>query len=985
MPSFYIYHYGAFKDLLIIFQRAPKIIVDRQQRLDDEYIKGLNNSHGNILAMDSIYRYMLIKGISQEMTVKLERLFYNCHYKKVVPVESPFRLLGKEDFLNLISTVDISDRFSLYIKQSENIKNSYLQDFSLYTQQVEYTGVSENGQLTTDESYIRMKIVSVGPSFIHITHGQFTQTSRFLRKYYKNDNFIKVDFIDESYKKLFTNKFNTQELAEIYNIVCTKGISIANRHYSLFFATTNNIRNNSMWFIDEEYLRREGITKQDIYKDLGIESLLNNGEFVSKVVARLSLNFSGTVAYTVGSINYVTIDDIEIGGYIFNDGCGKVSLKLLKDICSRLNKDEFASAIQIRYKGAKGVIVANNELVDNDIHLTKSMVKFECHNSDELEICRFADYSPGFLNLQIIILLIANGVRPNVIFKFARKTINSIYNTSLVDFRRTMAKIKSMKINEENHFLTTHAVNTYIYNRLSVLSKKYKIPIKKSAFLMGVIDYYGLLNENEVYVQLNVDGKRKVLQGDILITKNPCLSLFDLQKATAVSLSHPFYKDYLYNVIVFPAKGTIPLTYKISNSDLDGDIYWLCWEPNLVKSVKPRDFALKHRYRQVSSSKFIPIERITIDNFDKTLCSFFNYFQKNYKLDRVNNLINSHANNLLRLYYGEANYKREESINHIEYLANIHCVEVDACKNGNSSHINTLSGLNIKTPDFLKKNNFIEKVDYFFILKKRLLEYKYEHGDYDVNYEEALKELGIKTTEKYRNKYLKDFEKNQYGDLDWEFNYRQYIRKSALYVIYKMISFETHQHDIFYNLIYLSSEKYYYDKVHLKRNVTIDLHGVGRSVILDIRDKLIAFNQEIKTIMIANNFINEIDVVYMIFLKIPYKDISTKDTVEWQNAINHRIKVLFDNFVNSLSHINKEIVKEVLFILIYQLKGQPIIVNNRAEYFFDEFLSPDCYPIKDINQFLKEMMGLQNTELMRNFYYERIKLVSLIDLYKSNN
>jgi hypothetical protein len=73
----------------------------------------------------------------------------------------------------------------------------------------------------------------------------------------------------------------------------------------------------------------------------------------------------------------------------------------------------------------------------------------------------------------------------------------------------------------------------------------------------------------------------------------------------------------------------------------------------------------------------------------------------------------------------------------------------------------------------------------------------------------------------------------------------------------------------------------------------------------------------------------------MIFLKIPDKDIGTKDTVGWQKAIRHMVKVLFNSF---FSHVDKDIVKEVLFILIYHLKGQSVMVSDRAISFFDEFL-----------------------------------------------
>jgi hypothetical protein len=45
----------------------------------------------------------------------------------------------------------------------------------------------------------------------------------------------------------------------------------------------------------------------------------------------------------------------------------------MKDICKDLNKGIFSSAIQVRYKGAKGVLVVNPRIEGKKIILTKSM------------------------------------------------------------------------------------------------------------------------------------------------------------------------------------------------------------------------------------------------------------------------------------------------------------------------------------------------------------------------------------------------------------------------------------------------------------------------------------------------------------------------------------------------------------------------------------------------------------------------------------
>lgn len=73
-----------------------------------------------------------------------------------------------------------------------------------------------------------------------------------------------------------------------------------------------------------------------------------------------------------------------------------------------------ANIFQVRFQGAKGMLVLNRQLDPNTIMLRKSMVKFNCPNK---EACRYLDilswnsYGAGTLNRQIITLLQANGLK----------------------------------------------------------------------------------------------------------------------------------------------------------------------------------------------------------------------------------------------------------------------------------------------------------------------------------------------------------------------------------------------------------------------------------------------------------------------------------------------------------------------------------------------------------------------------------------------
>lgn len=83
---------------------------------------------------------------------------------------------------------------------------------------------------------------------------------------------------------------------------------------------------------------------------------------------------------------------------------------------------------------------------------------------------------------------------------------------------------------------------------------------------------------------------RHVVAGPVLITKNPCVHPGDVRKVS--TLTHE--KDperfnqmsHLYNVIVFSTKGTRPLQNMMSAGDLDGDVYMVIWDEQLVNAVK---------------------------------------------------------------------------------------------------------------------------------------------------------------------------------------------------------------------------------------------------------------------------------------------------------------------------------------------------------------------------------------------------------------
>ena len=116
--------------------------------------------------------------------------------------------------------------------------------------------------------------------------------------------------------------------------------------------------------------------------------------------------------------------------------------------------------------------------------------------------------------------------------------------------------------------------------------------------MMGTVDETGKLDYGQVFVQysgLHHSQKVKVVTGKVVIAKNPCFHAGDLRKFDAVnepSLSH------MVDCVVFPSRGLRSHADEMSGSDLDGDMYFVCWDETLIspgENRQPMDYTKSER------------------------------------------------------------------------------------------------------------------------------------------------------------------------------------------------------------------------------------------------------------------------------------------------------------------------------------------------------------------------------------------------------
>ena len=97
------------------------------------------------------------------------------------------------------------------------------------------------------------------------------------------------------------------------------------------------------------------------------------------------------------------------------------------------------------------------------------------------------------------------------------------------------------------------------------------------------------------------------LEGEVYVTKNPCLHPGDIKILKAVN-NEVVYKNlnHMINVIVFSSlddeNDKRPIQNQISGGDLDGDIYYVSWNKDIIdgitkRNVPPQDDP-KYTYQQ---------------------------------------------------------------------------------------------------------------------------------------------------------------------------------------------------------------------------------------------------------------------------------------------------------------------------------------------------------------------------------------------------
>ncbi|KAJ3057476.1 hypothetical protein HK097_006404, partial [Rhizophlyctis rosea] len=371
---------------------------------------------------------------------------------------------------------------------------------------------------------------------------------------------------------------------------------------------------------------------------------LNREMSWAKFVARLDLAFSKTDA-SIDIWKHEAIEDVYDAQRenCMTDGCGLISRAARLEVCRKLNlRKPWPCAFQGRIGSAKGVWLEDPASVDSDelyIRSRSSQIKYalpqshgdkSCHYT--LEVNKPAQAMEGQLNSQFITILEHGGVGSQVFIDLYKETVQKLWDdvfsedTQAVEKllrnagykgkreKRRFDKIEGeedqegeapREVNalerarkmllagfkpEENAYLAHLLVRCF--RMLSIKSSEnFNLKVPKSARVLMAPDPTGILEPNEVYLNLTTVDAEKIPigcpVGDVVVGRNPAHRPSDMQRVKCVDKPQLHaYRD----VIVMSVKGAHSLASMLSGGDYDGDDVLVIWDPAIVEPFRNSDF-----------------------------------------------------------------------------------------------------------------------------------------------------------------------------------------------------------------------------------------------------------------------------------------------------------------------------------------------------------------------------------------------------------
>jgi len=461
----------------------------------------------------------------------------------------------------------------------------------------------------------RVFCATITPTRILLGGPSMEVGNRILRKYAGNYEYlVRARFCDENGQELYKNsKVLLDKVYERFKSLLRNGIHMGGRKYEFLGFSHSSLRSHSAWLAAPFSYGSRQYRAESIFKELG--SFVKVKQTPALMAARVGQAFSETPhVFPLGTIKPEWIDDEEVGEYCFSDGVGKISQMALERVHSSIRRLRgYPTCLQIRWAGAKGVLSLDPGLQGERICIRRgSMGKFDGYDRGDLEICGGPPKPIAMVLNRPLIKILEDRGAPHAWFLGLQKRQLAELQTVVADIGTTADFLQRRLIGQAVHLgeLITYAYTKGLDYRqddflrsameltlrrdLRALKHKGRIGVRKGITLIGVMDVTGELDERQVYItydweegQLGIDPPPE--DGPVIVTRSPAMHPGDFQMVWNKRPREGSHLAKLRNCIVFSKKGERDLPSQLAGGDLDGDLYHIIWDPDLVvhASISP--------------------------------------------------------------------------------------------------------------------------------------------------------------------------------------------------------------------------------------------------------------------------------------------------------------------------------------------------------------------------------------------------------------
>ena len=511
-------------------------------------------------------------------------------------------------FFNITLT-KILDKYqnSLIERTLGEIEEEMKNTFNALYAQYESEGLDEVLKPSKNEILMRVQRCVITPTYILFTPYVLDQGNRILRNFVKSINYsilctFKMDSLEEA-------RWNNKFLMEYIKFILSKGFNIGEKNFRFFNYSQSQFRNMSCWLITEP---------EKVISKIGDFSKIKQ---LSKYAARISQTLTTTIkTIKIPRDKIVNIPDIksEDDKYTFSDGVGRISYTLSKQISEYLKLDYVPSCFQGRFLGCKGVWTTMWNDNTGQIYCRDSQIKFHVEKEDlnYFELCDYSRYIQSYLNRQIIILLSSLGIKDEKFRKKLEEYKNRLNDQNFVlglihysEWNQMFRRMNYCGINRTNDRLVKSIIESNLDILYNDVKKKARIYVEESAYVIGIMDEYNILEYGEAFLQIKRDNFNLILDKKCVVAKCPCLHPGDIRvlnfkkynKNDESTKKYEIFHKY-ENVIIFPSKGKRPHPDECSGSDLDGDNYFIFYDNDLIpmKTIEPMSYLVDKKEEKLN-------------------------------------------------------------------------------------------------------------------------------------------------------------------------------------------------------------------------------------------------------------------------------------------------------------------------------------------------------------------------------------------------